>query len=421
MSQSRRDFLKSACGASTLLSLAPTVPALLTRSAAAAAQHDRRDTVLVVLQLSGGNDGLNTVVPYEDDAYGRSRRTLRLTGREVHKIDSQLGFHPKLREFSRLLKEGSLSVLQGVGYPNSDRDHDGAMRNWHTARPDDPNCPTGWVGRAIDRLYHPDESGVPGAFVGPIQQPFGVHAEKAIVPSNRSVQECTLRTTTGPEGSRAHRGRLLAAAQQARTGDDNPLADRVRRSTLAAYANSRQIEAVLADPAATAKYPPYQLAKVLKAVAQLIRAEIGIRIFFTELGGGGIGGFDNHANQRDNHAALLGQLSESVAAFADDLARDKRLDRVLLMTFSEFGRTVAENGRRGTGHGDAAPMFLVGSRLRGGLVGDHPSLTDLEADAPKFHTDFRQVYATALDRWLGLDSQLVLGAKYKPLDVFRDA
>jgi len=159
------------------------------------------------------------------------------------------------------------------------------------------------------------------------------------------------------------------------------------------------------------------LAGTLRIVAQLIRAELGVRIFFTELGGGGIGGFDNHANQLGNHCALLHQLSESVAAFVDDLQRDKLLDRVLLMTFSEFGRTVAENGRRGTGHGAGAPVFLAGGRLRGGLLGPHPSLTDLDAGAPRFHTDFRRVYATVLDRWLGLDAAGVLGEGFKPLDI----
>ena len=152
-------------------------------------------------------------------------------------------------------------------------------------------------------------------------------------------------------------------------------------------------------------------------MTHLIRADIGIRIFFTELGGGGIGGFDNHANQLGNHCALLGQLSESVAAFVGDLKRDKLLDRVLLMTFSEFGRTVKENGRRGTGHGAAAPVFLAGGRLKTALVGKQPSLTDLDNDAPKFHIDFRRIYATVLDRWLGFESRTVLDRQFKPLDI----
>ena len=140
----------------------------------------------------------------------------------------------------------------------------------------------------------------------------------------------------------------------------------------------------------------------------------------TELGGANIGGFDNHAIQRDNHAALLWNLSESLAAFGADLAKRRQLNRTAVMTFSEFGRTVTENGRKGTGHGNAAPMFIIGGRVRGGLIGKHPSLDDLDRDAPRHHTDFRRVYATMLSSWLGLDSKPILGPKFKPLELFTD-
>ena len=153
-------------------------------------------------------------------------------------------------------------------------------------------------------------------------------------------------------------------------------------------------------------------------IAALIRAELGIRIFFTELGGGGIGGFDNHANQRDNHASLLEQLSAAVTAFMDDLQRAGLAQQVALMTFSEFGRTLAENGRRGTDHGAAAPVLLAGGRLRGGLLGEHPDLADLDGYSPRPHTDFRRVYATVLQRWLGFDARAILGQAYEPLDIF---
>jgi uncharacterized protein (DUF1501 family) len=153
----------------------------------------------------------------------------------------------------------------------------------------------------------------------------------------------------------------------------------------------------------------------LRAIADLIRADLGIRIFFAELGGGGIGGFDNHANQLGNHCALLQQLSEAIAAFVENLAADRLLERVVLLTFSEFGRTVAENGRRGTDHGAAGPMFLAGGRVAGGVHGAHPSLADLDAGALKHHTDFRSVYATVLDRWLAVPSAAVLGGRFDPL------
>jgi uncharacterized protein (DUF1501 family) len=407
MSTTRRDFLKSALGASAVLSLAPAVPSFLGRTASAAdADASQRDTVLVVVQLSGGNDGLNTVVPYGDDVYGQNRTTLRLPTQDLHKIDSLLGFHPEMQATWKLYQEGLLSIVQGVGYPNNDRSHDVAMRDWHTAQPGDASCQTGWIGRTIDSVTGPDSTVTPGIFVGPISAPFALNAERSVVPSVHSLEQCMLRggvsPTDPPTDGRSSSGLL----------------DYVCRASQAARASSQQVERVLGGADSGSEYPPFQFAGLLKNVAQLIRANTGIRIFFTELGGGGIGGFDNHAGQRDNHAALLRQFSESVGAFAGDLQRDGWLDRVVLMTFSEFGRTLAENGRRGTGHGDAAPMFLVGGGLRGGLVGAHPNLTQLIEGAPKSHTDFRRVYATVLEEWLGFDSQAVLDKKYEPLDVF---
>ena len=417
MALSRRAFLKSSFGSSVVMSLGPTVPMFLARAALAGTGGKRRDTVLVVVQLSGGNDGLNTVVPYADDVYARARNTLRLTGRDVIKIDDHLGFHPRMKGFARLLKEGRLSVVHGVGYPNSDRGHDGAMRNWHTGRPDQPQCPTGWVGRAVDGASRGDEPDLPGVFVGPIKQPFAMAAQKSVVPSITSTSQFTLDTMPGPAGA-AHQRQLLQAAERASDNDDNPLADYLRRSALTARATSQQSEVVLADAARPGAYPSFGLARNLQTVAELIRADVGVRIFFVELGGGGIGGFDNHANQKGNHDAMLQQLSDSVAAFVDDMSHHRCLDRVMLMTFSEFGRTLTENGRHGTGHGAAQPIFLAGGRLRGGLIGKHPSLTDLDNDAQKHHTDFRSVYASVLEDWLGLDSDPALGGKFKPVNVF---
>ncbi|TWT80166.1 hypothetical protein CA13_15790 [Planctomycetes bacterium CA13] len=413
MSHSRRDFLKSVVGTSTLVSLSPAMPTFMQQSAlAAGASEPSSDTVLVVVQLSGGNDGLNTVVPYSNDIYARSRSTLRLTASDVHPIDSDLGFHPEMPLFSRLFKDGQMMVVQGVGYPNSNRGHDEALRDWHTARPGQAACQTGWLGRAIDHAERPDEPSVPATLVAPIPMPLALGTQRAVVPSVRSAEKWTLRT------DESQRKGLLEAAKQSATDSDNPLAHYVQQSSLAAHATSHQVAEVLRTTDRQDEYPSFSLAKQFKTISELIRADLGVRIFFAELGGGGIGGFDNHANQRDNHAALLRELSISVAAFVDDLNRAKLLDRVLLMSFSEFGRTLSENGRRGTGHGAAAPVFLAGGRLKGGLFGEHPDLADLKEDAPRHHTDYRQVYATALERWLGFPSEPVLGASYKALDLF---
>jgi uncharacterized protein (DUF1501 family) len=415
MYSTRREFLKGSLGAAGLLSLgSAAVPALLAQAAAAA---DRRgDTILVVIQLAGGNDGLNTVVPYGDDHYHRARPTLHLTARQVHKIDDHLGFHPEMAAFQRLYQEGHLSVVQGVAYPNVNGNHSVAMQVWQTACLREGESETGWLGRAVDQLDRPEEPGIPGAFVGQIHRPFGLNARHAAVPTIHSIDECTLRAAGLP-------GLGLDTEAQASSpnpAEPNPLLAFVRGAAQKAYADSAKVEEVLRKTDGTGKYPPYALAQNLRMVAQLIRAELGIRIFFADLGGEGFGGFDNHANQAANHGAMLRQLADSIAALVDDLNRDRLLDRVLLMTFSEFGRTVAENGRRGTDHGAAAPMFLAGGRLKGGLIGPHPDLkATIGAGGLRHHTDFRRVYATALDRWLGIDSQPILGETFEPLDILQ--
>jgi len=269
---------------------------------------------------------------------------------------------------------------------------------------------TGWLGRAVDRAWTPTRPDTAAVFVGPIARPFALNAENAVVPSLRSVED--LRRHAGwavPTDPSESVRSMVGTAHPT----DSPLLQFLRQADSDAQAKSERIEAAIKMPGGD--YPPFGLARDLRTVAQLIRADVGIRIFLVELGGGGLGGFDNHANQLGNHCALLNQLAESVAAFMYDLQRDKQLDRVLLMTFSEFGRTVKENGRRGTDHGAAAPMFLAGGRVKGGLVGPHPSLTDLDKGALKVHTDFRRVYATVLDRWLGFESKPVLGGHFEPL------
>jgi uncharacterized protein (DUF1501 family) len=268
-------------------------------------------------------------------------------------------------------------------------------------------------------VYDRSDSGVPAVFVGQIGRPFTLNAEREVVPSVRSLEDWTLRGMPGPGGDAAGRRALLEAPTTSGAESDAALLDFVRSRDQAARAASERVKAVAQarSSAKTAQMPPFQFAQTLRTVAQLIRADLGIRVFYTAPGGDGFGGFDNHANQLGNHCARLHELSECLAAFARDLKQDKLLDRVLLMTFSEFGRTVKENGRRGTDHGSAAPMLLVGGKVGGGLIGEHPNLTELENGGQKHHTDFRRVYATALDRWLGFDSRAVLGEKFEPLDV----
>ena len=377
------------------------------------------DRVLVVVQLSGGNDGLNTVVPFGDDKYYKLRPTIAVPSKALHPIDTYLGWHPRMEACGRLYQEGFLTVVQGVGYPRPDGDHAVSMRHWQTAQPQQAACQTGWLGRAVDCVSAPDETVAPAVFVGNIRQPLTFRAQRAVVPSVRSAQGLVLHRLAGAEEGDQPAQTAADLARLSRAEHDSPILSFVQRSMLAACDKSERVRRAIDGGATDApdRYPSYQLAQTLRLVAQLIRADAGIRVFGVELGGDGFGGFDSHANQLGNHDALLHQLSQSVGAFADDLRRDELWDRVLLMTFSEFGRTIAENGRRGTDHGSAAPMLLMGGRVRGGLVGPHPSLSEPESGGLKFHTDFRRVYATLLDQWLTVDSQSILGERFEPLPV----
>lgn len=414
----RRDFLGASMGAGTAVAIGTSLPPWLAL-AAQKAKPASGDTILVVLQLGGGNDGLNTVVPFKDHEYARSRPTLKLAPRELHKISSSLGFHPRMQAFKRIYDQGWLSIIQGAGYPKQDRQHPGGMRAWQTAHPEDPHVETGWIGRAVDLVYRDDDGLVPAMFVGQVAPPQGVRAQRALVPAIRSIEQCFLQAGAGPRGAAIRQG--LADSAQTPRAQPSPLVSFLQKTTAAAYADAARVEEVVRANKGQSNYPATGLAGNLRTVANLVRAEIGIRVFMTELGGSPIGGFDNHAGQGGNHAALLHELSESVAAFLDDLHGDRLLDRVLLVTISEFGRTVVENGRKGTDHGAAAPMFLAGGAVRGGLVGRHPSLTDLDAGGLRPHTDFRSVYATLLDCWLGWDSRAVLARDYPRLELLKTA
>jgi uncharacterized protein (DUF1501 family) len=406
-------FLKSAVGAASLVSLSSTVPAFLTRAALAADRAGGQgETALVVVQLTGGNDGLNTVAPYENDIYARARPTLRLTARQVLKLDDQSGLHPELKAFKQLYDEGLASIIQGVGYANNDRNHGGAMRDWYTAEPGNVGGQTGWLGRAADRLSAAPTAEMPAIFVGEIGQPLGVRGERVLVPAIRSAEQLALPADPAAD---QYRRQLLDSAGQQRRGESDLLRT-VRQHTAAALVAGERVEKVIRADSAAGDYPAYTLAERLRTIAQLLRADLGVRILFTDLGGADPGGFDTHTMQANNHGALLRELAESLAAFVADLRRGGLFDRVLVLTFSEFGRTLTESGRHGTNHGNAQPLLVVGNKLRGGLWGKQPNLAELVEDAPHHEVDFRRVYATVVEKWLGLPRAGIVDSQYEPLD-----
>jgi uncharacterized protein (DUF1501 family) len=409
----RRQFLRATLGSSALVSLGLDVPLFVARSAeAAAGQRGRaKGNVLVIVQLSGGNDGLNTVIPYADPAYAKNRAVLRIPQSQIATLDSEVGLHPSLFGLAKLLEQGRLAVIQGVGYPNPDRSHFRSMDIWHSAQPEKQRVIDGWLGRAVEQRHDTLGADVPALHLGGDKLPLALVSRGVAVPSVESLESFRLRTVGGAVPIEALR--KLAEAPRPHS---TPLLDFVRRSTLSAYASSEQVQAALADERAASSYAGHPLARKLQTVAQLIDAGLDTSIYYLSLDG-----FDTHANQAAGHAALLRELSESVASFMADLAGRGHLDRVLLMTFSEFGRRVKENASAGTDHGAAAPLFITGGRVRAGLLGKHPSLTDLDSGDLKFHTDFRRVYATLLDQWLGCPSELVLSGKFEHLQMLKSA
>jgi uncharacterized protein (DUF1501 family) len=389
-----------------------TVPTFLSRTAAAAPAAGRpgaKDTILVVIQLTGGNDGLNTVVPFKDAEYPRLRPTLRLPAAQLKKIDDQLGLHPSLDGLAGLLEDHALCIVQGVGYPNPTQSHFRSMDIWQAASTAE-NLTEGWLGKALRQL-----PGVPAFHVGGNNEssPLALAGAPARVPSLASLDEFQLRTMASSGMDGMQQRAVIEAAAKPAAGKPN-LLDFVQRTATNTYASSHRLQEVGKNYQPKVPYPNTPLANRLKLAAQLIDADLGARIFYVAHDN-----FDTHATQLPTHANLLQQLSGAMTAFYKDMAARGHQDRILMMTFSEFGRRAKENGSRGTDHGSAAPMLLVGGKVKAGVVGKHPSLTELEMGNLKHHTDFRQVYAAVLEHWLGVPSKEVLGAGFGPVEIFK--
>lgn len=412
MHPNRRDFLRASLAGGSLVSMGLAVPGFLSRTALAAPAAGKpgsRETILVVIQLTGGNDGLNTVVPFGDDAYARLRTSLRLPAAQLKKIDDHIGLHPSLDGLFGLLQDQALCIVQGIGYPNPNQSHFRSMDIWQAGSTEKDRA-EGWIGKALGKmpaapsfhLAHPNEA-----------SPLALAGAPARVPSLTSLQDFQLHT--GSLGGADQKEQRALIEGSVRTQSDQPgLLDFVRRTAVNSYDNSRRLQEIGKNYRPNVPYPATPLAERLKLAAQLIDADLGARIFYVS-----IDGFDTHAGQLQPHANLLKQLSDAMTAFYRDLAARGHKDRLLLLTFSEFGRRAKENGSQGTDHGSAAPMFLVGAKVKAGLVGAHPSLTQLEMGNLKHHTDFRQVYAAVLEKWLGVPSKEVLGQEFQPVGLFK--
>lgn len=400
---SRRDFMKGMAVFSGI-GLAPKFLTDAYADPAQVIQGFNDDRVLVVVQLGGGNDGLNTVVPFEDDLYHRARPQIGLKPDRVIKLNELTGLNDAMRPIMPFYEQGKLAVIQGVGYPNPDRSHFRSMEIWHTASDSDEYLGDGWIGRYFDNNCS-----------GTAQPQVGLALDSDRPQAFGSALGYGVATTDPSKfgwnpGKGADNEAAFLALNAIRPTQNGTL-DFLRHTTTTAVTSSEEVRVA-------AKKGNIQLAEKgkrngvsqLDAVAGLIRGGLATRIYYVSTSG-----FDTHAGQTGKHEQLLGGVAESLARFQSQLEKDGTASRVTTMVFSEFGRRVNENGSGGTDHGTAAPMFLLGGSVKGGVHGTAPNLGDLDNGDLKYGTDFRQVYTTVLEDWLHTDPGKVLDQRFDKL------
>lgn len=415
MPSSRRAFLQQ-LGTAGIVSLGIAPPTFLSRAAHAFEGTQKPTTngrVLVLVQLAGGNDGLNTVIPHGDSEYYKARPGLGIPKAGVLKIDDLLGLHPQMTGFKELYDEGRLAIVQGVGYANPDRSHFRSMDIWHSARPDADYTKDGWLGRGLDSAAQQSSGALRAMALGTNRLPLALLSTTVNVPSVNDIAGYHLELGSGSEQNQKLKRRLMGevAERTGPAGVTNSNLDFLRKTATTAYSSADKLKEVATSYKPAVAYPANGLGEKLKIVAQIIAGDLGTRVIFVSLDG-----FDTHAQQAGAHQGLLAELSSAVRAFFQDLKGHKLDDRVLLATFSEFGRRVKENGSLGTDHGAASQVFVAGAGVKGGLHGKHPSLTDLVEGDLQFHTDFRSIYATLLTKVLEWPAETVLGGKFPLVD-----
>ena len=402
---SRRSFLQSSSTAAATVTFGGVIPSALQ----AAAELSKSERILVVIELTGGNDGLNTVIPYSDETYRKLRPKLAVAKNAVLKIDDQMGFHPSLRGFADLINAGKLAVVQGVGYPDHNRSHFESMDIWQTCHRTKDIRSDGWLGRMLETNVDASAADPAAIHLGANKQPLSLLAQTIRVPSIRSIDQFQLQGVDKPSFRDA-----IHELANAHRDAGNDLLDFVQSSTSSAINASERLNSAKASYHSSGIYPTNELGGQLQTVARLISSGLQTSVYYVRLGD-----FDSHSKQSDVHQGLLRQLGDSVKAFLDDIEHLKLSDRVTVMAFSEFGRRVAENASEGTDHGTAGPMFLAGSMVKAGLLGKQPSLMNLQDGDLKHHTDFRQVYASVIEDWFKCKSEAILKGHYEPVDIFK--
>ena len=408
---SRREFLVRGLygvgvGGALPLVLNRTSAALTAQALLGTSVEKHPNRILVVIELSGGNDGLNTVVPYGDAAYYRARPKLGIADREVIKVADGIGFHPSMVGFERLYKDGLLAVVHGCGYDHPSLSHFSSMGFWHTGVPNGGD-PLGWIGRLADDGYDASTRNVIVNLGN--SQSLAVRSQR----HSPLVFDDPARFRREGTDDQKH---VIGEMSRART-TSNATLDFLASAAANATESSDFVRQASAQYSTPVDYGVGGgIGGNLQRVAALIAAQMPTRLYYVTYSGNS---FDTHVQQADLHSRLLMYTADAVRGFMEDVKRIGRADDVAVMIFTEFGRRVEENGSLGTDHGTATPMFVVGKGVKGGLYGTHPSLTDLDDGNLKMTTDFRRVYATMIKEWLGYnDTQLVLKGRFETLGVF---
>lgn len=364
------------------------------------------DTVLVVCQFSGGNDGLNTVIPYASAEYYKLRPTLAVPDSSVLKMNESMGLHPSLSGLHELYKEGKVAIVQNVGYPDPNRSHFKSMDIWHSASPDG-KIAYGWIGRYFDIMA--GTTGIsPVAGLGlSVEKPRALNAKTASIPCFASLAD--IQAMVGNQDAERQLREIQGELAKAGSAESA-----IQKANFAALDAMTELQGKLSTFTPKQAYANDRFGNGFKQISQIVAASPQTRVVYFSAGG-----FDTHSKQADAHANLMKQFGDAVLAFQREMEAAGRADKVIVMVFSEFGRRTYENGSAGTDHGAAGPMMLIGKNVKGGLHGPNPNLADLDRGDLKWNVDFRKVYATSLDNWMGGDSAVVLGENFGNIDVLK--
>jgi len=380
-------------------------------------------SILVVLQLAGGNDGMNTVIPYADDAYYKARPVIGIPKNTVIPLNDYVGLNPKLVGLKGLYDQGHLSIVQGVGYPNPNRSHFRSTEIWQTASDADVSLPDGWLGRYFDSCCKGADPTVGVAIGNQVPQSFAAEEPTGVSFSrpeqyrwvdgdNSGASQNVYREMNEPEMDPAmldanDGGSVDSIPGAAAVSRHESTLEFLQRTALDAQMSSDKILSIAKKYPASVSYPRTALGDSLSLVGRMIAGGLATRVYYVSQGG-----YDTHTNETPTHTRLMGELNDALVAFAQDMTAQGNFGRVMVMSFSEFGRRVTQNASNGTDHGAAAPMFVMGGGVKAGLLGKYPSLDALNAGDLAYNVDFRSVYATVLDKWLRAPSKEVLGRQF---------